>query len=979
MNNWFDIIRPHDDIVQGNFDESVFAADLGDVHGGRAAPDYQDPYRFFKKTYLTQGLGSLLNKVQLKLTEGKGPGVVELQTPFGGGKTHAQIAVYHYVKHGKQIQPLLPKAPDKALADVCVIVGAAANPAETGGEDESGNIRPRTMWGKIALDLGGPGGYRVFENNDKARVAPGEDLLRGFLGDKQPFLLLLDEILDYVTRARGVRVGDDSSLAAQTLTFFQQLTNVVAHLDEGHGRGLLIATLPASEIEVFGEREEKAESDLAHLDKIFGRLEAIETPVHGEEIYSIIKRRLFDYEGEDKAKSGEVIDAYLRKYRECQHLGQVLPQFVYQDYRSLLEKSYPFHPETIDVLYQKWGSFPKFQRTRGVLRLLANVLEDLYNRETNIDLILPGDVNLGYPATREEFIKHIGRHYVSIIGSDISDGTAKAQVLDSEHRAWRHLAERISNAIFLNSFSGDIRQRGTGLPRIRLGVVRPDTETALVSEVVDTLSRNLWYLSTAGDSYYFSDIPNLNRMIVDMKENVMGVGDQLKELLETELRAAGVPLKAIMWPNESGDVADTRDLKVAVIREPLDDAELDDWVQKRGLFARTYKNTVLFAVPNADGEAVLLDKVKEVLALDAIEHRFQREEGSGAQRLLDDVRKRRSPLKRDLPFLVRQMYRTVLVPGGNGLQTKDFGKPLVDSGRLIKWLWEELTASGTVLDRPMSSTFLSQKFYAREEVEAIPTMDLLEQFFKEPSLPMLANEHTLKQSLAQAVRKGDFGLIRYRSGEPDPSTLRYEDDTIQASSVVFDEETYLITRDMAERLKPAPPGQVRCVAIEAQAHGHSIVGALDVVGDQDKPARGEIAVSATAHGCMRSLHTGVVAEVGPGETREVRFEITGAEPGTYTVTAGDQKVDVVVPDDGQGPDSDPHEVHFRISGVRAARIADFARGVLMPLGRFADHEVTFTVDLDLESVEGFDRNVIDTQVKETIRQIGARIEREDVR
>jgi len=216
-------------------DESVFAADLGDVHGGRAAPDYQDPYRFFKKTYLTQGLGSLLNKVQLKLTEGKGPGVVELQTPFGGGKTHAQIAVYHYVKHGKQIQPLLPKAPDKALADVCVIVGAAANPAETGGEDESGNIRPRTMWGKIALDLGGPGGYRVFENNDKARVAPGEDLLRGFLGDKQPFLLLLDEILDYVTRARGVRVGDDSSLAAQTLTFFQQLTNVVAHLDEGHG------------------------------------------------------------------------------------------------------------------------------------------------------------------------------------------------------------------------------------------------------------------------------------------------------------------------------------------------------------------------------------------------------------------------------------------------------------------------------------------------------------------------------------------------------------------------------------------------------------------------------------------------------------------------------------------------------------------------------------------------------------------------
>jgi len=143
-------------------------------------------------------------------------------------------------------------------------------------------------------------------------------------------------------------------------------------------------------MEDFGDREQEAEGDLSRLDKIFGRLEAIETPVQGEEIYSIIKRRLFDYEGEDKEKSAEIIDAYLRKYRDCQHMGQDLPQFVFQNYRSMLEKSYPFHPETINVLYHKWGSFPKFQRTRGVLRLLANVLEDLYNRETNIDLILPG-------------------------------------------------------------------------------------------------------------------------------------------------------------------------------------------------------------------------------------------------------------------------------------------------------------------------------------------------------------------------------------------------------------------------------------------------------------------------------------------------------------------------------------------------------------------------------------------------------------
>jgi predicted AAA+ superfamily ATPase len=108
MSNWFDIARPHEDIRRGDFDEAVFAADLGDVAVGRAAEDYNNPYVFFRKTYLTNGLKGLLRDVHEKLTTGKGASIVELQTPFGGGKTHSLVTVYHYLKSGERVRELLP-------------------------------------------------------------------------------------------------------------------------------------------------------------------------------------------------------------------------------------------------------------------------------------------------------------------------------------------------------------------------------------------------------------------------------------------------------------------------------------------------------------------------------------------------------------------------------------------------------------------------------------------------------------------------------------------------------------------------------------------------------------------------------------------------------------------------------------------------------------------------------------------------------
>ncbi|MFQ6056782.1 MAG: DUF499 domain-containing protein [Methanosarcinales archaeon] len=438
MYNWFDVVEPHEDIKAGDFDESIFAADLGDVVIGDAPNDYNNPYVFFKKTYLTDGLKNLLKQVQYKLSTGTGNSVIEIQTPFGGGKTHSLVAIYHYIKNGENILDLLPDGLVPISAKIAVIVGTHLNPVE--GRDIDG-LNIKTLWGDSAYQLGGIEGYNFFAKTDKERISPGKDKLKEFLKMQEPFIILFDEILEYVNKAVGVTYSN-TSLGSQTFAFFQELTETVASLS----RGMIIAALPSSYLEDFGEKKEEA---LARLSKILGRLENIETPIVGEDVYAIIRKRLFA-DIKNESRKNEIIHKYFEFY---QTIKDELPAKARDiNFKRKLDIAYPFHPDLIDILYEKWGTFSSFQRTRGVLRLLANVIEDLYRREINIDLILPSDINLGEVSIRQEFLKHIGPEYEAIIGADIADHNAKAQSMDQENKKWKHLATRICTAVFFSFF-----------------------------------------------------------------------------------------------------------------------------------------------------------------------------------------------------------------------------------------------------------------------------------------------------------------------------------------------------------------------------------------------------------------------------------------------------------------------------------------------------------------------------------------------
>jgi hypothetical protein len=901
MRSWYDVISPHEDIKRGEFDEAIFAADLGDVASGAAPQDYRDPYLFFKKTYPTVGLQNMLRRVQQTLTTGKGSSVIQVQTPFGGGKTHALVAIYHYLKNGAQVRELLPAGLEPIQAKVSAIAGNHWNPVE--GHTFAG-VTSRTFWGEMAYQIGGMAGYQEFKDNDEARISPGKAKLRDFLQAHQPFVLLFDEILEYVNRALDeknyAKEKTGVSLGTQTFSFFQELTEAVAAIPQG----MMVVTLPSSFLENYGEQEEES---LARLNKIFGRLESIETPVQGEEIYAVIRRRLFEVEGMQKGPMRAVVHSYFQLY---QQYHEDLPHKVRDaSYRDKMELAYPFHPEIVDILYEKWSTYSTFQRTRGVLRMLANVVEDLYQREVPLDLILPGDLNLDRPAIRQEFLKHIGVQYEGVIASDIAGHEAKSRQMDDANKPWKHLAQRIATSVFFHSFSAEDSSRGINLPYIKLAMLRSDAIPALTTDVLGKLANTLWFLNSKGDAYYFSHIPNLNRMILDKKELfAASYEDELKQVISMEI---GNKFRPYLWPESSDGLPDNRELKLVILRPEDAGAHIRDWIERRGANFREFKNTLFFALADTAGFGKLREDVKTYLALQDIKDEIRSGHSLLPLEKQEEVERRVREITRDYSYNVRRMYHVLRYGDANGGRTLDLGQPVTGKESLDGWFWRELTSSdtGAILTQLHYRTVVN-KFLVNND--QLTTGVLLDQFYKNPELPALENPGVLARAIQLGVQDGAFGLVAAQNGEIIPDSLKYKQ-SIPFDAVPFDSDTFLLT-------------SARCEAILAAR----------------KPAEVEV----------------VVPE---GKAEEVRPK--GAFPGVEPVRQPE-----VAP---EGP-AVYHRVRLTVSDIPASKIADVNRGILLPLNR-AVGDFKFTIEIDVISAEGISPATLENQIKETIRQIGGRV------
>jgi len=755
MTAFHTIAVPHQDIQAGRLTMEVFAADLWEVHQGRAPDEYRDAKHFFDKTYVTEGLQNLLEVVRGRLEGRGGDPVIQIQTPFGGGKTHALIAMYH-------------KAREWGAVPV-VLVGTAMS-----AED--------TLWEQMARQLG----ERPAEFGQ--RTAPGKEALRAALAPHQPVLILMDEVLEYATKAAGVRVGD-STLAAQTVAFLQELTEVAGTLE----RVCVVMTLPASMLEHY---DETAERLFQQVQKVAGRVEKIYTPVQEHEISQVIRRRLFARIDEKKAE--KVVKEFL-DYAVPENL---LPAGVEpSEYRDRFLRAYPFLPEVIDVLYQRWGSFHTFQRTRGVLRLLALVVHSL--SQQGVPYITLADFNLANQEIRRELLKHVGPEYDSVIAADITAEEAGARRVDRElgdaYQGLR-LGTRTATTIFLYSFSGGT-EKGASLGEIKRHATTLNNPSSVIAEALEMLKSKLFYIQETSGRVYFTNQPNLNRIILTREENITTeeILDEERKWLQKLLQ--GHRFKTYIWPAQDNDIPDTPELKLLILRDGNSE-KMRRFLEQKGQMPRVHRNTLFFLVPVEHERLALQGSLRKYLALQRINQdlsvALNREQR-------DEISQRIRQLEKDLPDAIRRAYRHIYTPAeGGSPRFFDLGTPTYgESRRLDEEVYQFLRNQGEVLER-LQPIVLRER-YLRER-RYLATRDLVESWTRTPGALRLPNADAWRESIREGVKQGLFGLGTVDENE----TLHLTAFREAPMNVALAGNEVLISANVSEELKrvlvsPEPP------------------------------------------------------------------------------------------------------------------------------------------------------------------------------
>ena len=620
---WREVVEPHQDVATGEFQQAEFAADLGKVHNGSAPSEYANPEEFFSRTYLTDGLSALLMGAAKRLSGLGGDPVVELQTNFGGGKTHSMLALYHMAgnvnaKDLPGLDQLLEKAGLSVPPSIkrAVLVGTSRGPQDVLQAENGRQIR--TTWGELAWQLGGTAAFDLVADNDAKGIAPGSNLLEKLFKAHGPCLILIDEWVAYLRQIYRVEGLPSGSFDAN-LSFVQSLTEAV----KASSGTLLVASLPASQIEVGGEGGQEA---LARLKQTFSRVESSWRPASQEESYEIVRRRLFrGIPGDRFHHRDNTLKQFAKLYRE--NTNDFPQGCADEDYRRKLEKAYPIHPELFDQLYVSWGSVEKFQRTRGVLRLMAQVIHELWMNNDPSVVIMPGSVAISSPRVEPELLHYLDTSWQSIIAGDI-DGTSSTpyKIDQSAPNLNRYSAtRRVARAVFMGSAPTHKEQnKGLDDKQINLGVVQPGERPAIFGDALRRLTNQAKFMHSDLGRYWYSMSASLNRIAADRAAQLeealvlMTIDQDLTKYINGIVdrghfdAVQAAPASSSEVPDEAGGV---RAVVLGVAhphngREGSDALkEANEILMQRGSTPRVYRNMLIFLA----AEARQIDSLKEAV------------------------------------------------------------------------------------------------------------------------------------------------------------------------------------------------------------------------------------------------------------------------------------------------------------------------------------------------------------------------------
>ena len=823
---------PRDEVLSGELREEMFAANLSEVARDSGHDIYRDPDLFFANTYLTERVRTFFHEVvgRLSGSDSTAAGFYRLDTPFGGGKTHTLIGLYHLLNSNPSAQSLsaIGLSPDNLLEQpvkVVTIVGGDLDPADGVIKD---SVKVRHMWGEIAYQLGGAEGYGLVAAADANNMAPGPQFLQSLTGDK-PVLIMIDEPAEYMRR-----MGPS---APQLPAFIKTLSEWVTAAGKPRALVMTLAWNPNREqgqTDAFAPETSDLVTTLADIfrevQSVTSRPAQIVTPAQSQDIEPILRQRLFksvDMEGAAPA----VAESYFSALREASERGATLTSEAVQgSYRDRLENAYPFHPSFIEALDGKLATIPNFQRTRGALRLVARVIRRMWEQGQNdLALIHPFCVDFADGGTVSELVGRLDRTaYTSVVNYDVANasGTAHAQEIDATsfigHPPY---TQRMATTLFLHSLP-DPPARGANLSELLVANLTPGTDPAHLERALEYLSNTAWHLDSDENARYsFRVEPSLNKIvlgeiqIISQHEGRTEVERRIRQIWRT----AGLEVR--YFPESQEDVADSLDGRLLITHwdsagvtasrnaVPTNVQAIADFKGTQTEFRR-YRNTLFFLVADSDRTDRMVQNARKWLALDKLVRNRNRMDDL---KLSADHRQRLRDLHKqgelDVRIAITSTYRHLFYPAGVNNSTTTLRHHLLSiddqgSGQvnqtetILKALvddLEQIKTAESALRAP--SIVKNEAFGPNEGGLALDT--LMERYAERPRLPLIVAPTYFKEVVKTGVINKTW---LYYDGA---ANLAY-DNMAPVTDIVLDADHMVMLPDEVAKQgisiwKPAPP------------------------------------------------------------------------------------------------------------------------------------------------------------------------------
>lgn len=850
---WREIARPHNDVLKGTFKQSEFAADISQVASGTATLEYQDAEKFFSRTFITEGMRLLLMSVAQRLAGQGGDPVIQLQTAFGGGKTHTMLAVLHLASRQvstnklEGVPPLLDEAGihDLPSAKVAVIDGIKLSPSQP---QRHGSIEANTLWGELAWQLLGEEGYTMIAQSDADGTSPGKEVVRQLVEKAAPCVILIDELVAFI---RQLELGKQFKAGTfdSNISFIQALTEAMKAVPNA----ILLASLPESELEVGGTMGQRA---LESLEKYFARVESVWKPVASTEAFEIVRRRLFESAGERSEVEG-ISRQFSDFYRTNSDKFPLETQS--NVYFERLCQSYPIHPEVFDRLYEDWSTLDKFQRTRGVLQYMAIVIHRLWINESKDALIMPGSLPFDDATVRNKSIHYLPQGWEPVIEKEV-DG-ARSEPADIDGRDTRfgsvHAAHRAMRTIFLGSAPSNAEQGVKGLNQesILLGCVQPGQTIGVFEDVLKRLRDRLHYLYSEQDRYYLDTRPNLRREMESRKQNINDLQELQPLLKERVGRVLGRNhcFGGIHVFTHSVDVPDDYATGPRLVVLPPSAAytrgdakqaheAAEEILRNRGDQPRQKQNRLIFFAADYDVVSRLKDAGRTYLAWKSIVSDVADGKLDLTVSLSRQAERNVNSAEQSLHQIVREAYKWILCP------VEDF------RGSKPRLTWEAVSVSPAAQNlvaeientlreeewlisewSPIHLRNMLQQWYLKGDITEVSALKVWQDSCHYLYLPRLLNDHVFQGAISSGLESEDY--FGFASGKDSDRYLGFVFG--KGTMLMLDDSSLLIEREAAanyrERTRPAP----LLAPTPPETGGRTPTGKADQTeGEQPQPAPG---------------------------------------------------------------------------------------------------------------------------------------------